>query len=58
MTKDMKKIGLLFNTQKPEASETAWRLWHWGWDEGTRLRFPPPEASAISIPGVDDETWR
>ena len=58
MTKDMKKIGLLFNTQKPEAIETAWRLWHWGRDEGISFLFPPHEASAISIPGVDDETWR
>ena len=36
----------------------AWRLWNWGREEGVSFLFPPHEASAISIPGVDDETWR
>ena len=58
MANDVTKIGLLFNTQKPAAIEMAWRLWNWGREEGVSFLFPPHEASAISIPGVDDETWR
>lgn len=56
--KKEKKIGLLFNTQKPEAIEMATRLWRWGKDKGMKFLLPPHEASAIALPGVDDETWR
>lgn len=57
MDKDMKKVGLLFNTQKPEAIKTAYRLWKWGKENGITFLLPPHEASAIAIPGVSDETW-
>ncbi len=58
MTDEIKKVGLLFNTQKPAAMEMARRLWNWGRREGVGFLFPPHESSAISIPGSDDETWR
>lgn len=53
-----KKVGLLFNTQKPAAIEMAWRLWDWGRKEGVCFILPPHEAAALSIPGLKDETWR
>lgn len=53
-----KQIGLLFNTQKPEAIEMAWRLWNWGKEKGIRFILPPHEASALSIPETPDEVWR
>ncbi|KEJ91341.1 NAD(+)/NADH kinase [Synergistes jonesii] len=52
------KVGLLFNTQKPEAIDMAWRLWRWGKSNNIKFLLPPHEASAIALPGVDDEKWR
>lgn len=52
------KVGLLFNTQKPEAIDMAWRLWRWGKSNSIKFLLPPHEASAIALPGVDDEKWR
>ncbi|MCQ4765621.1 NAD(+)/NADH kinase, partial [Cloacibacillus evryensis] len=58
MEKNDKKVGLLFNTQKPEAIEMAWRLWRWGKETGVHFLLPPHEASAIALPEVTDESWR
>ena len=58
MEKNDKKVGLLFNTQKPEAIEMAWRLWRWGKENGVHFLLPPHEAAAIALPEVTDETWR
>ncbi|MDO5115962.1 MAG: NAD(+)/NADH kinase [Synergistaceae bacterium] len=55
---EKKKIGLLFNTQKPAAIEMACRLWNWGREEGISFILPPHEAAALSIPGVEDDLWR
>lgn len=52
------KVGLLFNTQKPEAIDMAWRLWRWGKSNNIKFLLPPHEASAIALPGIDDEKWR
>ncbi|WP_455594180.1 NAD(+)/NADH kinase [Cloacibacillus porcorum] len=58
MEKITKKIGLLFNTQKPDAIEMAWRLWRWSKENGINFLLPPHEASAIALPGVADDVWR
>lgn len=36
----------------------AWRLWRWGKSNNIKFLLPPHEASAIALPGVDDEKWR
>lgn len=56
--KNEKKVGLLFNTQKPEAIDMAWRLWKWGRERGINFILPPHEAAALSLPEVSDDEWR
>lgn len=51
-------MGLLFNTQKRPAIETARRLIKWGKETGINFMLPPLEASAISVPEVPDNIWR
>lgn len=58
MIKETNKVGLLFNTQKPEALETAERLIAWGKTKGIQFLTPPHEASAISVPETPDNVWR
>ena len=56
----MKKnnVGLLFNTQKPEAISLASKLCAWGRESGINFMLPPHEASALSIPDIPDNIWR
>ena len=58
MSETSNKVGLLFNTQKPEALATAERLLAWGRNKGVRFLVPPHEASAISVPETPDNVWR
>ena len=51
-------IGLLFNTQKPEAINLAAKLYAWGRESGINFMLPPHEASALSIPETPDNIWR
>ncbi len=51
-------IGLLFNTQKPEAINMATRLCAWGKEHGLNFMLPPHEASALCVPEIPDNVWR
>lgn len=51
-------VGLLFNTQKPEATDLAGRLCAWGRCKGINFMLPPHEASVLSIPEIPDNIWR
>jgi len=51
-------IGLLFNTQKPEAIALAGRLYSWGKGQGINWMLPPHEAAVLSIPETPDNIWR
>ncbi len=51
-------VGLLFNTQKPEAISLAAKLCAWGRETGINFMLPPHEASALSLPEVPDDMWR
>jgi NAD+ kinase len=51
-------MGLLFNTQKTPAIETAFRLLKWGKEAGVNFMLPPHEASALCVPEVPDNVWR
>jgi len=51
-------IGLLFNTQKPEAINMAARLCAWGREKCLNFMLPPHEASALCVPETPDNVWR
>ncbi|NLX85169.1 MAG: NAD(+)/NADH kinase [Synergistaceae bacterium] len=51
-------VGLLFNTQKPEAIKLAAKLYAWGRESGINFMLPPHEASALSIPEIPDNIWK
>lgn len=51
-------IGLLFNTQKPEAIKLADKLYTWGKEKKINFMLPPHEASALSIPETSDSIWK
>lgn len=58
MQNDTNNVGLLFNTQKPDAIKMAERLLAWGREKGVNFLLPPHEASAICIPETPDNEWR
>lgn len=58
MDKNIGCVGLLFNTQKPDAIVMAERLLAWGREKNIAFLLPPHEASAISVPETPDHIWR
>lgn len=56
--KNNRNVGLLFNTQKPDAIRMAARLRIWGQSEGINFLLPPHEATALCVPEMPDEEWR
>ena len=51
-------VGLLFNTQKPDAAYVAGRLYSWGKENKINFMLPPHEASALCVPEIPDNVWR
>jgi len=54
----MHNVGLLFNSQKPEAIKIAKELRLWGNEAGVDFLMPEAEAAAIDDRGLPDKTWR
>jgi len=46
-----KVLGLIVNTQKPKAIETALKLLRWAPENGITFRLPPMEASVFGDAG-------
>lgn len=58
MARTENNVGLLFNTQKPDAIAMAGRLMAWGKKNDVNFLLPPHEASAICVPETPDNVWR
>ncbi|MEA3283484.1 MAG: NAD(+)/NADH kinase [Synergistota bacterium] len=52
-----KVLGLIVNTQKPKAIETALKLLRWAPENGITFRLPPMEASILGM-SVNDRGWK
>lgn len=58
MTKKKHNIGLLFNTQKKEAINTAKKLCSWGEKNGVNFMLPQEEATTINVISTADKVWK